>query len=72
MNGAILLIPAAMACSIAAFAPPAVGQTRGELLYDTNCYQFPETSDSLTSAPEQPVIPEIPARLATHHPAAAH
>jgi hypothetical protein len=37
MNGASLLIPAAVACSIAALAPPAAGQARGELLYTTNC-----------------------------------
>ncbi len=37
MNGVIPLLSAAVACSIAAFAPPAAGQARGELLYATNC-----------------------------------
>ncbi len=37
MSNAILLIPAAVACSIAAFGPPAAAQARGELLYTTNC-----------------------------------
>lgn len=110
MKAARLLISVAAACSLAAFTPPAPGQSRGELLYDTNCqlchsqvvhwrsnrlatdwgslvaqvrrwqetgrlgwndedirlvarylndiiYKFPESSDSLTSAPQSATTP---------------
>ena len=126
MKVALLLIPFAMSCSLGAFAPPAAGQSRGELLYDTNCqlchsqvvhwrsnrlatdwgslvaqvrrwqetgrlgwsdedirlvarylndsiYKFPESSDSLTSAPQSATTPGAAGGPdAADSPAAAH
>lgn len=110
MKAALLLIPGIVACSLSAVTPPAAGQSRGKLLYDTNCqlchsqvvhwrsnrlatdwgslvaqvrrwqetgrlgwsdedirhvarylndsiYKFPETTDSLTSAPQSATTP---------------
>jgi hypothetical protein len=125
MKGALLLSSVATACSLAAFIPPAAGQSRGELLYATNCqlchsqvvhwrnnrlatdwgslvaqvrrwqetgrlgwsdedirlvarylndsiYKFPESSDSLTSAPQSATTPGAAGRHAAEgSPAAA-